>query len=298
MNAQTHSKQVETYLRSLGEALGDAPAAMRSAALDDVRAHVAEAQDSGRSVEEALAGLGGPEVFASQYLAELDPATTGADTNWQRAARAAWLLQAAGLAVAILTAAFSGFLMRGGGQAALLSLIPIAIVALGLVLPPRYRPAYAWASAATVTAFAVIVTVLPAALISVAEYLPLLLILWLAAVTPWRLSRGIGPREARTWRWVGAAVVALPVVWMGIAGFNGTFGLDWAAWAVLAVLLAVAVWFGLGSRIAAAAVALAGAILMAAPFLDGGFLMLLWWWIGGLLLAAGLPSVVAGRGRG
>ena len=128
------------------------------------------------------------------------------------------------------------------------------------------------------TAFAAIVTVIPAALISVAEYLPLLLIVWVAAIAPWRLSRGIGPREARTWRWVGAAVVALPVVWMGIAGFNGTFGL--------------------GNRIAAAAVALAGAILMAAPFLDGGFLMLRWWWIGGLLLAAGLPSVVVGRRRG
>lgn len=297
MNARTQAGQVETYLRSLGDALSDAPAALRNAALDDVRAHVAEAQDSGRSVAEALAGLGDPEILASQYLAELDPATVGADASGRRAERAAWLLQAAGLAVAILTAAFSGFLMRGGGQAALLSLIPIAIVALGLVLPTRYRLAYAWASAASVTAFAAIVSAIPAALLSVVEYLPLLLVVWGAAVTPWRLSRGIGPREARVWRWVGAAVVALPAVWMGFAGLIGTFGLDWTAWVVLAVLLAVAVWCGLGSRIAVSAVALAGAVLLSMPFFDGGFLTLLWWWVGGLFLAVGLPAVVAGRQR-
>ncbi|MGO2141305.1 MAG: hypothetical protein ACTH30_12960 [Leucobacter sp.] len=42
MNAQTHSRQVQTYLRSLGEALG---------------------------------GLGAPEILASQHRAELDPAS-------------------------------------------------------------------------------------------------------------------------------------------------------------------------------------------------------------------------------
>ncbi|GLW99653.1 hypothetical protein [Microtetraspora sp. NBRC 16547] len=61
----------EAYLRALGVELSDAPPDTVREIVEDVHAHIADALDSGRTMDQALAGLGSPQAVAVQARDEL-----------------------------------------------------------------------------------------------------------------------------------------------------------------------------------------------------------------------------------
>ena len=217
----TDQDRVDEYLRTLGHALGDAPAGAREAALDDVRAHIADARGEGRSVDETLNGLGSAEIVAQQYRDELGlPAA--AETTAVAESPAARMLHWGAVALGVLTAVFVAFLLpmyssatessgsytssSGSGSngpdvgelvhettetlvqvngpgAAVVALLPAVIALLPIVLPRAGRRPAAIAGATVVTLFTVI-----GGFTIGGFYLPLAAMMWAAVIVDLRPS--------------------------------------------------------------------------------------------------------------
>ncbi|MBN9612190.1 MAG: hypothetical protein J0H64_01765 [Actinobacteria bacterium] len=109
----------EQYLRALDRALADAPAGAREAALDDVRAHIADATAEGRPLDATLARLGPVDAVARQYRDELGLPTepteltepTGSTGSNGADQRAAAVMHWANVLLGAVTGVFVAFLL-------------------------------------------------------------------------------------------------------------------------------------------------------------------------------------------
>lgn len=310
MNTEMLPDPAEVYLRALGDALADAPAPARAAALEDVRAHLGEALESGRSVDEALAGLGPAQAFAGQYREELalparDAATASARAASaqaasaraaDRAARSARVLYGATVVGALLTVALNVYLanvrgtMTPGGTALLF--VPAVLATLPLVLPERLRVPVALANAGVITGAAFLTGFGVST-----TFAPLALLLWVAAVVPWRVSKGLDLSRSPIWRVVVAVVVAAPALLTVSGILTGSFGVGPVGVAAIVGILLLALGFAVGIRTTAPVIAGLGLALMLTAFLELGMLFLGVWWAGGLYLGIGLGSLAAWPAR-
>ncbi|MFG2042944.1 DUF1700 domain-containing protein [Dactylosporangium sp. NPDC048998] len=297
----------ETYLRALRVELSDAPSDTVREIIDDVRAHIADALDSGRTMDQALAGLGSPQAVAGQAREELALPNGALD----HAARAGRTLRAVAVALGVLTAVCVSFLLRStalplhltqagpdeqsimqryGPGLAMLTLLPALIAAAPFALPARARGVAGVVGAVVLTALTFVSGEIGL------YYFPLVLLLWVATIVPSAVRRGIGPVAVRSWHLAAAAFVALPGLLAASSAATGTVGLDWvgvALWVVgplvLGVLCACAI------RAGYAVIALAGALVMILAMVEPGFLFAAFWLFGGLYLMIGASGFVAVR---
>lgn len=292
MKAEDMPRELTRYLGELEAGLLDAPRDARDEILDDVRAHVLDALDTGRPVAEVLAGLGSAEVAALQYRQALGlPRERPGDEG-----RALLILHAASVLVALLTACtvlfVLGFADRLGGLAWASALLPVVLAILPLLLPNGTRMPVVVANAVVVALLAVI-----GGFGFGAFYAPLALMMWAAVVVPWRIRHGLDLARSPLWRIFGGVLVAAPALLAASGQFTGTvqLGVPGAAAVVLALLLAVL--FAVGWRGAYLLIAAFGLILLVLAMPDPGPLVLLVWWIGGAYLAIGLTAVATLRRR-
>ncbi|GGN63771.1 hypothetical protein GCM10010112_23320 [Actinoplanes lobatus] len=299
MTSDVLPEAAETYLRALGAELPDAPPDTVREIVDDVRAHIADALAGGRTLEQALAGLGSPQTVAAQAREEL----ALPDRTPDLAARAARLLRAVAVAVGVLTAVYVTFLLPStlpvddteagttfmqqyGPGLAMLTLLPALLAAAPSVLPTRRRGPAAAAVAAVLTVFVVVKHDIGL------HYVPLMLLLWAAAIVPWAMRRERGRLAVRLWHLTAALLIAFPGLLTGASAGTGKIGLEPAGlvWVLLPLTLAALCAFG--RRPGYTATALAGTAVMLMALLDGGFLFAAFWWFGGLYLTIGAIGFV------
>ncbi|GIJ27450.1 hypothetical protein Vqi01_26120 [Micromonospora qiuiae] len=309
MTSHALPEAAETYLRALGAELSDAPPDTVREIVEDVRAHLTDALGSGRTMDQALAGLGSPQAVAGQARDELALAGGAAD----HAERAGRTLRAVAVAVGVLAAVCVSFLLpfaalpldlaqvgpdgqsivqRYGPGFALLTLLPALIAAAPFALPARARRVAGTVGAVVLTAFTFVSGEIGL------YYFPLVLLLWAAVIVPSAARRGIGRVAVRAWHLVAAAFVALPAILVGSSIATGTVGVDWvgvALWGVGPLVLGVLCGYGL--RAGYAVTALAGALVMILSMVQPGLLFAAFWLFGGLYLTIGASGFVAVRAR-
>ncbi|MFD2768577.1 DUF1700 domain-containing protein [Micromonospora eburnea] len=298
----------ETYLRALGVELSDAPPDTVREIIEDVRAHIADALASGRTIKQALAGLGSPQAVAGQARDEL----ALPDGALDHAARAGRTLRAIAVAVGVLTAVCVSFLLRTalpldlteagpdeqsivqryGPGLAMLTLLPALIAAAPFALPARARGVTGIAGAVVLTALTFVGGEIGL------YYFPLALLLWVAAIAPSRIRRGIGRVAVRSWHLAAAAFVALPGLLAASSVAAGKFGMDWVGVALwVAGPITLGVLCACGIRAAYAVTALAGALVMILAMVERGFLFAAFWLFGGLYLMVGASGFAAVRAK-
>jgi len=299
----------ETYLRALGAELSDAPPDTVREIIEDVRAHITDALDSGRTMDQALAGLGSPQAVAGQARDEL----ALPDGELDHAARAGRTLRAVAVALGVLTAVCVSFLLRTavpldltqagpdeqsiveryGPGLAMLTLLPALIAAAPFALPARTRGVAGVAGAVFLTALTFVGGEIGL------YYFPLVLLLWAASIVPSAIRRGIGRVAARSsWHVAAAVFVALPGLLTASSVATRTFGLDWvgvALWVVAPIVLGVLCACGI--RAGYAVTALGGALVMILAMVERGFLFAGFWLFGGLYLMIGANGFVAVRAK-
>lgn len=295
------------YLGELEAALTGVPAAQRAAILDDIRAHIADATEDGRNIDDTLAGLGAPATVAQEARDEL-----GLARGAEPATAAARTLTWGAVALALLTSAFVAFILptslefadqgspgqplttetllgQFGVGAAFLTLIPAALAVLPLVVPKQIRVLTAWIAAVATTVLVVVTGVDLGGF-----YAPVALMLWAAALVPAWIRRGGKVATAHAWRVVGAAAMLLPAVLVLGGLVTGTLQDPTPAfWIVAIVVLALGVLFALRVRFVDSLVALCGLVLMGIGVLDAGILILAFWWAGGIWFVAGFAALAA-----
>ncbi|MEU3457423.1 hypothetical protein ABZ671_28035 [Micromonospora sp. NPDC006766] len=310
MTSEALPEAAETYLRALGVELSDAPPDTVREIVEDVRAHITDALDSGRTMDQALAGLGSPQAVAGQAREELALADGGLD----HAARAGRTLRAVAVAVGVLTAVCVSFLLRSaallpldlteagpdeqsiveryGPGLAMLTLLPALIAAVPFALPVRTRGMAGVVGAAVLTALTCVSGEMGL------YYFPLVLLLWAATIVPSAMRRGFGRVAVRSWHLAAAVFVALPGL-LGVSAIvTRTLGTDWVGvvlWIVGPLVLAVLCARGI--RAAYAVVALGGALVMIFSMVALGFLFAAFWLFGGLYLMIGASGFVAVRAK-
>ena len=296
MNAVQH-RSVRRFLAQFDRELGMLPATQRETIVDDVEAHIADALDHGRDVRDVLAGLGTPREVAMTYAAELD-VPSSADPA-RRAAR--WLAVAA-IAVGVLSAAtiaFSdaGVAGHGFGTTVLLCALPTLLGGVPLVVPGRWGQGAAAAGAVAATAFVAfgLFSVFDASP-SLALFAPLMLVLWAAVIVPPVAARmgGVARLIARIF---ASLLIVLPCAAIAIGVASGALGVNAWALVIAAAIVVAGILFALGSRIAYAAVALAGVVVLVTSLFDAGLLFLAVWTFGGLWIAVGTSALAATRRR-
>lgn len=316
MNARSLGQESDAYLRALAKELAGAPVAVRDAALDDVRAHLADALEGGRSPEEALSTLGTPQSFAQQYRDELRVPEQGDNAETAASATAARALHLATVFIGLLAGAFMSFILRSfvtesatsssdgsstGGETVsqtlaeslgagfvLLAFVPALLALLPLVLPAGWRRPVALANAVVMTGFSLL------GILTIGGfYLPVAVLMWSAVIVPWRVGRGLRLAQAPIWRAAGAVVIAAPVLLLGAGALSGSLILDPPAWFIMFGALVLAVLFAIGLRITALVTAVAGVALMVFSMFDPGLITLGIWVAGGLYAALGISSYVA-----
>ncbi|WP_433346629.1 HAAS signaling domain-containing protein [Microtetraspora malaysiensis] len=299
----------EAYLRALDVELSDAPPDTAREIVEDVRAHIADALDSGRTMDQALAGLGSPQAVAGQARDEL----ALPDGALDHAARAGRALRVVAVALGVLTAVCVSFLLRStalaldlaqegpdgqsimqryGPGLAMLTLLPALIAAVPFALPARARGVAGVVGAVVLTALTFVWGEIGL------YYFPLVLLLWAATIVPSAVRRGIGRVAVRSWHLAAAAFVALPGLLAAFSAAAGKVGLNWVAVALFVVgPLVLGVLCACGIRAGYAVTALAGALVMILAMVEPGFLFAAFWLLGGLYLmigASGFVSVRAG----
>ncbi|SDT66657.1 hypothetical protein [Actinoplanes derwentensis] len=220
--------------------------------------------------------------MTSEPMSETDPRQSRVDPDPR--------LRAIAVTVGVLTAGWVSFLRTSESGdntfpvgAALLALVPALLAALPFALPTRLRPA-------ADTTVAILVTVYSGATFPATglHYVPMDLLLWAAAIVPWRQRRRRGPLAVRLWHFTAGLLVALP----GLASV-GAVGQDMIPVLSLAALLYIAGPVTLGVlcafqiRAAYGVIALLGTVSMISALLDAGFLFAAFWWFGGLYLTIG-----------
>ncbi|MFC7023644.1 DUF1700 domain-containing protein [Promicromonospora thailandica] len=283
MNADTE----DTYLRDVAKRLRALTPAQRSAVLDDVRAHFADAAEAGRTPEQAVEGLGDPATFTRRVQAEL-----GHDAD--RAGRIRRVLQWTAVAMAVFTAMFETFLwpdgmtfglflpIQGDGFAVVLwSLVPALVAALPLVVPARAR---------TATTVVVLAALTALALAAQMTFVPTAMLAWAALIVPVIARHG---RPAPAWRIAGGVLLMLPSAQLLSGALAGSWGMDAEAMIYTAVPVGLGLLLLVGRSWPGVVVAAFGAGVLVWGTLDLGMLFLLLWWAGGLFLTVGLSHALA-----
>ncbi|WP_054684018.1 DUF1700 domain-containing protein [Microbacterium sp. No. 7] len=306
MMSDTATPDVERYLHTLERALSDLPARTRGAIVDDVRAHISDALDAGRTSADVLTALGAPDEVARAARAELQPVVAPGGSHPTAPERALRLLMIAALVVAVATAVYVSFLLPAfvtvtdtspsvgtvfgsyGAGAALLTLVPAVATALVLWAPRRLRRPF-------LVVLAIVMTVV--SLISGFTiggfFLPHTLLLWAAVIVPPVLERGLTARGSLAWRIAGAVVLASPALLAVSALASGAVVFTPGALIAPLVAIACAVLLFWKRRWASLAVAAVGASLMLVAAVDGRLLVLLFWLVGGVYPTVGLTAFVA-----
>lgn len=291
----------DVYLRAVERMLRSIRSEHRATVLDDLRAHFADADDAGRSVEETVQALGTPEEIAARAREEFGRDDARAEWAWR-------VLQGTAVALALITGVVVAFIMpsyssvspegpatttiveRLGLAMALVALVPALVAAVPLVVPRRTRAATITISAVVLTAMALIGGFSLGGL-----FLPTVLLSWTALIV-WVRLRGSG--FGTGWRITGAAMTIAPtLLLLGSVGMGGAFDISAWAWPVLAVIVVLAVLIGLGIRAAGWLLAAIGLIGTVAGLISGGLLTLLVIWLGGWWLTIGLAHAVTAPRR-
>lgn len=299
----------DRYLRSVERMLRRLTPEHRTAVLDDLRGHFADAADAGRTVGDTIAGLGTPKQIAERAAEEFGTDDAPADRAWR-------VLQGAALATAVVVGVVVAFIMpsyaTGDGQktlaemsglwVALIALIPAVVAVVPLVVPRAARTA-----ASSVCTVLLLAMALIGGFTLGGFFLPSAL-LCTAALVAWVRLRASG--FGLGWRITGAVLAALPVagflaVTGGLPGryadpSTGTgpaFELSAWSWPFFAAVLALATLVAVGYRAGGWALAAIGALLLVAGLASGGLLTLLIVWLGGWWLTIGLAHAVTAPRR-
>ncbi|MDT0157874.1 DUF1700 domain-containing protein [Microbacterium sp. ARD32] len=308
------------YLRSVERMLRGIDAEHRTAVLEDLRGHFADAEDAGRPVDEIIRGLGAPREIADRAVEEFGADAGATDARAERAWR---VLQGAAVALAVVIGVVAAFIMpsfrtdRGdltlfemeGLWLALLPLAPVLAVAIPLVVSRAARTA--------LTLISIMLQLMVSAILWLqfgGLFLPSVA-LTIAALTVWHGMRARGFGLA--WRILGAVLTIGPFV--GLFALHGDFlplsrmprryadysavdgggpsiGIDAAGWLIAGGIIILAVLMVIGIRWAGWALGAAGLVLLLGGLLSGALLTLLLVWLGGLWLTIGLAhSVTASR---
>lgn len=307
----------DSYLRSVERRLRAIAPEHRSAVLDDLRGHFADAGDAGRPVDETIRGLGSAQEIADRAVEEFG---ADASASYGRAELAWRVLQGTAVATAIVLGVVAAFIMptfatdRGDLTAfemdglwfALVPLLPTVAAALPLAAPR--------------TARSVIVTV------SIMLQMVLTMFLWLtfggfflppilltvAGMVVWHGLRGRG--FGISWRIVGAVLTMLPLLafllvygvplpfggtprryadYSAVDGGGPSLGLEGGGYVLAFGIIVIAVFMILGRRWAGWVLAGIGMFVMLPGLLSGALLTLMFIWVGGWWLTIGLAHAVA-----
>jgi len=316
-------RALDVHLRALRAELADLPGPRREEVVDDVRAHVTDAVESGRPLPRVLAGLTPPGAFREEL--GLPPRGDGAPLVAARAtaAGAAVVALATGALVLALHVLSSVPWQAGVGQAqahdlppdllggSVLAVAPAVVAALAAALlfvprsfaaGPGTSPRPAAHAASWVAALALSAATAVDLGGSGWWWLPAALLAWAAVVVPRRLRRPPSARRTAVRRWLRATVVLLPVglCSAGVTASGGVRPVDgWTVFylAAVAALVVVGVLVGLGSRAGHVALAAAGALVMVLAVVEMGMPVLAVWWSGGVWLLLGLVGLVDGTAR-
>ncbi len=296
----------DSYLRSVERRLRAIAPEHRSAVLDDLRGHFADAGDAGRPVDETIRGLGSAQEIADRAVEEFG---ADASASYGRAELAWRVLQGTAVATAIGIGALAALISpvystqteggsiggaprtttlieMNGVWVLLVALAPALITAVPLVLPRAARAGAALVCSAVLTVLAVVGGISMGGF-----FLPTALLSW-AAVIVWTRLRGSG--FTRAWRFTGAVLTALPVTaLLSGALAAGAFSLQPGAWGIITVVLVLAALIALGRRWAGWLLAALGLAIMIVAIASGELLTLMFIWVGGWWLTIGLAHAVA-----
>ncbi|MGI5189749.1 HAAS signaling domain-containing protein [Promicromonospora sp. CA-289599] len=284
------------YLRDVGKRLRALTPEQREAVLDDVRAHFAEAEDAGRTPEQAAESLGDPAQFTERVRAEL-----GHEPGRTDRMRRILLWLATG--VAVFTTMFETFVfpsdepdlevvVEHGFEVVLLHLLVALLAALPILVPLRAR---------TIATAAVAITLTVATNISVFGvypmdiellfYQPTAMLVWAALITPILARNG---RPSTGWRIAAAVLTALPGLYLLSALLVGSFGTNFWGVLYIAVSFGLAVLMTFAKAWPGIVLAVGGVALLVSTSLDPvGMLTLLFWWAGGLFFTVGVSHALA-----
>ncbi|MFD5214201.1 HAAS signaling domain-containing protein [Microbacterium sp. NPDC058345] len=314
----------DAYLRSVERMLRGIGPEHRIAVLDDLRAHFADAEEAGRPVDDTIASLGTPNEIAERAHEEFGADRAAAEGRAERAWR---MLQGAAAVSALVIGVVVAFIMpthtiatsEGGASVlqhltilqndgvwvALLILVPAVVAAVPLVVARAARLAVAAIGGTLLTLLTVI-----AAFTTVGMFfLPVVLLSWTALIAWARLR---GPGFGRGWRIAGGVLAATPVLLSGgllggpfgfefgpprryadySEGGGPDFGVEAAGWALVAVIIALAVLIAIGFRWAGWALAALALVVLVTGLVAGSMLALLFVWLGGWWLTIGLAHAV------
>ncbi|MEJ1089191.1 DUF1700 domain-containing protein [Microbacterium sp. Mu-80] len=313
----------DTYLRSVERMLRDIAPEHRTAVLDDLRQHFADAEEAGRSADEIAQSLGTPREIADRAHDEFGTTAGPVDAR----AEFAWrMLQWSAVVLAVVTGVVTAFVMPSyagsteivasdgtviavetaqtllavnGLWIALIALVPAIVAAVPLMVPRRVRAATAAVTAVLLTAMALI-----GGFTLGGFFVPTAMLSWAALIAWVRLrDRGFGV----VWRIVGAVLTVLPIALSLplVGGMPGRYA-DTAgpsvsisawAWPFFAAIVLIAVLMVIGYRAPGWALAAIGLAVLVTGLLTGDLLTLLIIWLGGFWLTIGLAHAVTARRR-
>lgn len=283
MTERTTMKAEESYLRDIGKRLKALTPEQREAVLDDVRAHFAEAEEAGRTPEQAAESLGDPAQFTERVRAELGHEPGGTDRM-----RRILLWLATG--VAVFTAMFISFwhpddslqmpntqFEAHGFGIVLLNLAPALIAALPNFASPRARTVF---TAAVAIMLSVVSFIFPDGW----AFAPTAWLAWGALVVP-VIARN-GP-PAIGWRIAGGVLALLPMALSVVGALVGSWDLDLETVLYAGGFAALGVLMALGKPWAGVILALVGGAALVSSALSPGMLTSGVWWAGGLFITLG-----------
>lgn len=299
----------DEYLRSVERMLRGIAPEHRTAVLDDLRGHFADAQDAGRPVDEIVRGLGTPQEIADRAVEEFAAdAAAGADR-----AESAWrVLQGTAVVVALVIGVVVAFILpshtiatsdggvsvlhhvtvfhNDGLWVALLALVPALVALVPMVVPRRARTAAASVATVVLTLMALV-----GGFTLGGFFLPTVMLTW-AALIVWVRLRGSGfGGPARITG--GALTIAPTLLLLAGTGTGGAFDINAWAWPVLGAIVVLAVLIGLGIRSAGWLLAVVGIVILIGGLASGELLTLLVIWLGGWWLTIGLAHAVSASRR-
>ncbi|MFV0434393.1 MAG: HAAS signaling domain-containing protein [Leucobacter sp.] len=309
----------ESYLAELEVHLEGVPESTRVSILEDVRAHLADSIDAGRSEDEALTGLGPVDGVAAQFRAELGidriaalqaaadeaEAVANAEERRARARRSFAVLGWTAFGLGVLTAVSASLLYgrpffgiwdeQWPWEAIITSVVvaavPVIFTLLPLLLPWRMRVPAAITGAIVVTVFEItrMFTLDDRGMF----FPPLVGMMWLAVVVPWLVQHGFELSRRIFWRILGGVLVSLPVLMIIQLLVSESVSVAWTGAVILMGFLVLAVLYACGVRVAYWVTGALGAAAMLFVAYDPGLLFIGFWWAGGLLLAAGVFGIAA-----
>lgn len=299
----------DDYLRSVERMLSGIAVEHRTAVLEDLRGHFADAEDAGLPVDTIIRGLGTPDEIADRAVEEFGADADAVDARSEPAWR---VLQGAAVAVALVTGIVVAFILPSYGVAsdsmtsdgahtaersavtifqqlglamALVALVPALVAAVPLAVPRRARTTTASVAAVVLTLMAVV-----GGFTLGGFFLPTVMLAWAALIAWVRLrGRGFGDPARITG---GALTIAPTLLLLAGVGTGGAFDISAWAWPVLAVIVLLAVLIGLGIRSAGWLLAAIGVVILIGGLVSGGLLTLLVIWLGGWWLTIGLAHAV------